>query len=769
MGSEKYTIAYAKTIIQWRWVVLIGTLVLGFFIASGGQHLGQSTNYRAFFGKENPQLKAFEEIENVYTKTDNILYVVKPKSGDVFTPRVLSCIQEMTEKAWKLPYAKRVDSLTNFQHTYAEGDDLTVVDLVDGDPAALSKEKLDQIRKVALSEPLLVNRAVNGDGTATGILITVTLPRESETEVPETVAASDKLRIEVQAKYPDIEIRPTGIVYMNNAFVAASMRDLQTLVPIMFLVLTLMMFFILKSTWASLSTLGVITLSAACAMGFGGWLGVELTPPSSMVPVVVLTLAIADSIHIIITMQKAMGHGMKKLEALVESMRVNFSPVFLTSFTTVIGFLSLNFSDAPPFHDLGNMAAFGIGAAFFFSVTFLPALLSILPMTAGNVGHAKATRLMDRFGEFVIAQRTKLLWGINLLALFLSLMCLRLEINDMFIQYLDESMKFRQDSEFAMDNLTGIYTIEYSIPAENPEGVSDPEYLNTVEKLSNFLKAQPEVYHVYSITDIVKRLNKNLHGDNETFYRIPENKELAAQYLLLYEFSLPYGLDLNDRINIDKSKTRMTVTVHDLTTKEVKAFDKRVVQWLKENGKPYMQTEAASPIIMFTHISERNVTSMLKGNAVSLILISISIMIMLGSVTIGLFSLLPNILPVLMGYGLWAVLAGRINLAAAIASAVALGIIVDDTIHFLSKYLRARREKGLSKEDGVRYAFDTVGEAMAVTTVILVFGFSVLAFSTFQVNVFLGILTVLIIICALVADFLLLPPLLMKLDRETYK
>lgn len=745
------------------WLAMLFTLLIVIACAYGGQFLGFDNNYRVFFSKENQQLTAFDEIQAVYSKIDNTMIVIKPREGDVFQPRVVGAIQELTEAGWKLPYATRVDSLSNFQHTYAEGDDLTVIDLIEQDPETITKEELQQIKQVALNEPLIVKRVISPDGKTTGVNIIHTFPQKSIEEVPQTAQAVRKVLDDIRVKYPEIEFRPSGIVFMNNAFAESSKNDLMTLIPLMYGGLLLAMLFFLRSLSATFATLLVIAFSAMTAMGIAGWFGIKLTPPSSTAPTVILTLAIADSIHIIAVMLNQMSQGLSKRDAIRESIRINLQPVFLTSLTTVIGFLSLNFSDAPPFRDLGNITAVGVAAAFFYSIFFLPAALSVLPIKArASVAEGD---LMQRIAEFVIRCRNWLLPSGLITVVILGLMIPKLELNDEFVKYFDHSIDFRGDTEFMIDNLTGIYTFEYSLEANGPSRISDPEYLANVEKFANWLRQQPEIIHVYSLTDIFKRLNKNMHGDDESWYRIPDTLEMASQYLLLYEFSLPYGLDLNDRMNIDKSALRLTATIDDLSTVEVRAFKERVETWMASNLPDYMQAEATSPNVMFAYISERNINSMSKGNILALLLISLSILIALRSVKMGAISLVPNLIPAIVTFGIWALLVGQVNMAVAIVSAVSLGIIVDDTIHFLSKYYRGRKEKGMDAPDAVRYAFSMVGSALFMTSVILIAGFSILAMSAFQINKSLGILTAITIAVALIADFLILPPLLMALDR----
>jgi predicted RND superfamily exporter protein len=230
--------------------------------------------------------------------------------------------------------------------------------------------------------------------------------------------------------------------------------------------------------------------------------------------------------------------------------------------------------------------------------------------------------------------------------------------------------------------------------------------------------------------------------------------------------SLPYGLDLNNQIDIDKSATRMNVTVENLTTNELLNLETLGRQWLAENAPESMQTEGASPAIMFANIGKRNMRSMLSGTVLALIFISLILIVAFRSVSIGLISLIPNLLPAAAAFGVWAMIIGEVGLALSVVVSMTLGIVVDDTVHFLSKYLRARREKGLGTDDALRYAFSTVGTALWVTTIVLVAGFSVLAFSTFKMNSGMGLLTAITIALALIIDFLFLPPLLMKLQEN---
>ena len=750
-------------VLRWRWWIIVVTLVLVGIAAGGLRHLSFTTNYRIFFSADNPQLLAFEALENTYNKNDNVLFVLAPKHGKVFDRRVLAAVEALTERCWQIPYSNRVNSLSNFQHTEAQGDDLVVRDLIDG-ALAMSDEQIEAARVIALSEPQLLGLTIPARSHVTGVSVTVQLPGKDLTrEVPGVVEVVRTLADEFRADYPDIDLYLTGMVMMNNAFSEHSLMDMQTLVPLSFGVMVLAMLLLLRSLTATCVALCVICMSIVSAMGIGGYFGVPISPPSASAPTIMLTMAIANCVHVLVTLLHGLGEGQEKAKALRESLRVNLQPVFLASLTTCLGFLSMNFSDAPPFRHLGNLVAMGVAVSFVLAITFLPALISLLPLRARRIVSDEQT-LMTRFGVFVVRYQRPLLWGMTALVLVLVSSVPRNELNDVFVNYFDETVQFRSDSDFTTKNLTGIYVIEYSLESGEAGGINEPEFLHDLAAFSEWYSRQPEVMHVNTLSDIMKRLNKNMHGDVADWYRLPDSRELAAQYLLLYEMSLPYGLDLNNQINIDKSSVRLVITLKTLSSNALLALEQRAQQWLAENGSRLRAAEGTGPSMMFAHIGKRNIISMLVGTTVALVFISLILMVALRSVKIGLISLLPNLVPGAMAFGLWGLLVGEVGLALSVVTGMTLGIVVDDTVHFLSKYLRARRERGFSASEAVVYAFRTVGRALVVTSVILVAGFLVLSQSSFELNAGMGLLTAIVITLALMADFLLLPPLLIKLE-----
>lgn len=756
----------ALNTIRYRWWVIAG--IVGFLaLAVAGLRDGVrfDSSYRIFFSEDNPQLKAFDALQNIYTKDDNVMLVLTAESGSIYEEEFLGAVQWVTEQGWQVPYSRRVDSITNFQNSIAIEDDLYVDDLVP-EGEALDRARLEEIRKAALAEPALYNRIINDRGQTTGVNITVTLPGlDDMTEVPEVVSKIREIEKAFESLYPNIDMRKAGVVMLNNAFSESAMSDMGKVMLPMFLAIFVIMAVLLRSFYGMAATGLVVLFSIVGAMGMMGWYGYNLSTPIMSAPVMIMTLAVADSIHIFITFFLQLRQGRNKIDSIVESIRVNFTPVLLTSVTTAIGFLSMNFSDSPPFQQLGNVVAAGVMIAWAVSTFLLPAIVSLLPFKAMPAREEKES-YFDRFSDLLGRRRNVFLGGSVAVVFALGAMIPRIDLNDQWVKYFDESMEFRQDADYAEANLTGMNNFEFSLPAAEGGGISEPEYLETLEAFAAWYRAKGDVVQVNSIADIMKRLNKNMHGDDESYYRIPDNRDLAAQYLLLYEFSLPYGLDLNNQINVDKSASRVTVTTRDVPTKELRQLIAEGEQWLLNNAPEYMHGNAASPTVMFAHISERNIKSMLGGTIIAVFAISLLLAFALRSAKYGLISLIPNIIPAVLGFGFWSVLYGEMGLSLAMVSGMTLGIVVDDTVHFLSKYLRARREKGLEGVEAVRYAFKTVGKALVVTTIILTIGFFILGLSSFRMNSWMGQLTAIVIAFALIADFVLLPAFLLVIDGK---
>lgn len=780
----------ALMLFRFRWQVLVLLVLLVVSSGYGMKNLTFTTDYQAFFNEENPQLMAYEAIENTYTHSDNVLIVIAPQSQNVFSEEALEVVKQLTEAAWQVPYSIRVDSISNFQHAQVSDDDLLVADLVPSD-RNLTQNDMASIRSIALQEPDLVHKLISPTGHVTGINITVQFPGVHLAEGKEVGDYVRTLVASVEAEHPNIDFYLSGLVMLNNAYSDAAQTDMKTLIPLMYLTVLVLLVVFLRTLVGVLITLVIIVVSVIVAMGVTGWIGWQLSPPAVSAPTIILTIAVANCVHLLVAYRASLSRGVPRQAAMVESLALNLYPIFITGITTIMGFLTLNFSEVPPYRVLGNIVALGVAVAMLLSVTLLPILMAALPQRGLHVAsspipvsNSTPSGAMDKLACFVIRFKSALLIVMAIATVFLVSMLPNNKLEDKFVESFHEDMPFRKASDFTGKNLTGVYTIEYSVVQGEEGGISEPEFLGKLEAFGDWLKTLPEVVHVSSIGDTFKRLNQNMHGDDPAWYRIPESRELAAQYLLLYEMSLPFGLDLNHQINMDKSATRIVVTFQDLSTEEMLAMEQRIAYWWEKQeaatiGQSTRSTRGellglnadipigASATLMFSHISQRNIRSLLWGAGLALVLISFTLILALRSWKYGLISLIPNLIPAAMAFGIWGLFVGKVGMGLSVVVGMTLGVIVDDTVHFLTKYIRARRVKKLDAEAAVRDAFSTVGRALWITSVVLVVGFSLLAFSQYNRNADMGLMTAITIALALAIDFLMLPALLLVFDRPT--
>lgn len=752
--------------LRFRWLVIAASLLITLAVSYGASNLKFASDYRVFFGADNPDFIANELAQDTFGKADNVAFLLIPRDGEVFDNDTLTATLDLTNAAWTLPFVSRVDSLANFQSSRGEGDDLIVEEVL-FEASELTPERIAFIEELARSEPLLDRFLVSEGGEATLVNAVLQLP----SDVPAiSVQAADKaaeIRATLLEAHPNHEIHLLGVVILSAAFETAGQVDSQTLTPMVYLLILIVIFVVFRSLSVVIVSLGLILLSTLFAMGLGGFLGIELTPISLSAPTIILTIAVADAIHIFAGVRGGMRKGLSRREAITDSVALNFAPVGITSLTTIVGFLTLNFSDSPPFHHLGNISAAGIFAAWMLSITFLPALASLMPIRFKPKDETQKRNVMAGLANVVVARATAIVAGTSVAAAAAIAFIPTLTLNDQWTQYFAPRLEFRQ----AIDATTpyfGTEPMEFVIDSGSQGAVTDPEFLEVVDAFTLWLRAQEDVVtHAFSVSDIMKRLNRNLNGEDPAFTAIPDRKELAAQYLLVYELSLPYGLDLNDRVDIDRQTTRVTATTQDISTEETKQFIADAEAWFEENAQGVATVEVTGTKKLFAFVAQRNIEAMFEGAAYLIIAIVVILSLTFGSLRIGLLSLIPNALPVLVTFGLWSIFVGTVGFSVAAAGAVAVGLVVDFTVHFLSKYLRATQSEGRSVADGIRYAFETAGTAIVATTIILSVGFAVLITSSFKFNADLGLLTAIAIVMAMIVNLFLMPSLLMLRSTKT--
>lgn len=736
-------------------------LCLAAFAAAALGILNFSLSYdtRVYFNPEGPDYAALRHFEAKYGQDNSVLMVVSAPGRKMTEPETLATLRDLVSRAWTLPHSTRVDALTNFPHVVSDADSFSVGDLVASD-AALGAEEAYEIERIALDDLLIRDRLLSGDAETAGVVVNFNLPDEASAQVREIVDAVRALAADFEADHPGIEVRLTGNVMLMATFSEAAMIDIIYLIPISLGVTGLVMLVFVRSLLPSLAILSLLGLSSAAAMGIVGWWGYDLNTSTVSSPVVIMTVNMAAAVRFVTTALNALGRGLTQREAIAEAVSVNLWPIFLTSGTTIVGFLSMNLADAPPLRQQGNIVALGIAIAFIFTFTWLPAVLSLMKLKPAV---QRSERFMVGLGHFVNRYYRQLFFFCSIVVVACAVWLTGIRLDDDFARYFDEHFDFRQASDYAEDHLTGINIVEFDIGSGESGGVFDPAYQAKLAEFGDWLRAQPGVVSVALVSDITERVHDAMNP-GAAGRSLPGDRETIAQYFLLYELSLPFGASLNDRIDVARSSSRVTAILRHMTSAEIRNFDNNASAWLAANAPPEMQTRGTGLNVLFANLSGSNIRSMILATLVSLVVIAVIVGLALRSAVFGALSIFLNLLPSLVGFGLWGLFYGEIGLAASVVTAMTIGLIVDDTIYFLLMYRQAR-ERGLPPDEAINHVFATVGVAMLVITVSLTVGFGILVFSGFEVNRLLGAMTALVILSNLFIDWLMLPPVMRILEN----
>lgn len=737
------------------------SILIVFMSSLGLRDAKYSADYRVFFSPSDPHLLAFEDLQNRYTRADNIVFVVAPRNGEVFTHENLLPIEWLTKASWRLPHSLRVDSVTNFPYSIANGDDIVVKDLIEKSDE-LTEVEINIAKQHALGDPRIVKRLLSEDGRVSAIYVSLNLPRDATSALHELIPMAEELVQQFKVRYPQMDIYMMGLAPFNHSLEKVANQDFQLLGPVMLVLILGIIGWMTRSFRNSIVTLIVIIASVFVTAAIVTLYGTAFNNINTVAPLVIVTLAIADSVHLLSAFSKKTSSGISNVDAMTQSIEENIKPMFLTCFTTAAGMLGMNTIESPPFREFGNITAIGITLAFWFSLTLLPQLAVWFGRASRQKAYNENTGVYLATANFVIVHYRRVFYITFGFALVASTLSYLNDLNDDNIGYFKKNIPVRQAVEFANEHLTGVNTIEYSLSTGRDYGITDITFLKKVEAFAEWYRAQPEVKHVWTFNDTLKSLNKNMHDDQEEWYVLPDTAELASQYILLYELSLPVGMDLSNQIDINKSSMRLIVNMEVMKAKHNLALEQRAQKWLEKNA-PELRTPGASPTIMFSHIGQRNINSIMSGTFGAALVICVLLYLSSKSIQLSLLAVVANVLPSAVMLGLWGVFIGEINMGAAVVFTISTGIVVDDTVHFLTRYSDAQR-KGYSVDDSIRYTLTYIGHPALTTSLVLISGFGIFMFSNFMVNVTLGIMVAGTIAIALIYDLFFLPSVIKMLD-----
>lgn len=733
--------------------MILLTLILG----SGIFKIESEYSHKIWFRENDPYLLELDQFERNFGNDETIMLIVEPKS-ELFSPHSIQTVKELTDLMWKTPHVIRVDSLTNYTHVSGTLDQLSVANLVPEENIPNLEQAL-KIKEEARGLDDLVGPMISKDLKSTIIIAKMAPVERPVIEYNQSL----KFLNEQIEKYPsdEYEIKIGGTVPLNVAFRNTSTHDLKLILPLVLAILVTLIFFIFKSWKISLFILTEMTLVIIATMGFAGLIGIKFSMLISMVPCIVAAIALADSIHIVTTYRNEKSGS--KSDAILYSMNKNFAPTIFTSITTFVGFVGLMSTDLQPIAQLGTLAAFGVLYAWLTSLFLVSPLIAVfLPeiKTSAPMSSEKSRRYV----EFLDRNKILIL-GITILTVALAVhLTMKNKVNSNIIRYFDDKVPVRQANEYLKKHFGGYSGVQIVVDSGKAEGIHDPAFLLKTQELIKKLEALDNVTRVSSLIDVIEKIHKAIDTQSQTF--IPQTKEQVAQELLLYELGLPVGKNLNTWMSLNRQLLRVDVlwSVED-SFKAVHAIDD-MREIIKESG---LKAEVTGKAALITGLDRYIVKTFSSSILGALAMVALMMVIIFKSIRIGLFSLVPNVIPPALGLGILALMGEPIDIGVVLITSITLGIAVDDTIYFLTQLAQEMKDSGQQIKLSLEKVLMKSTMGLIHTSVILILSFLVFLIGDFAPNRHFGFLIAIVLFLALICDLCLLPTLLLLRKKDTSK
>jgi len=714
-----------------------------------------------WFVRDDPGLVAHRELIDTFGSDE--LIVIGLEAPDVFAPDVLDEIDRITRAVEKAPHVEKVFSLTNIESIEGKEDLLEIHDLIE---FPLDEKALPAIRQRALANELYVGNVVSADGTFTCII--ARLPHytdDFEYKIEGVSAIREIVEREAHSKH-----YLSGGPTLDEVFYSLSEKDSARTIPLMLGLLVVVLWGLLRSVVGGVLPICTVVLATVWAIAWMVLAGSPINAVTTMLPPLLLAVGVADSMHVLVEYQNRCRAGVEKMAALRAVYHELMIPLFLTSLTTAIGMLSLAISKVAGIRDFGIFAALGVAGAFFLSVTFVPIVLSYLPpprprKSSGAPRFALAgTVWLEHLHTFTMRYR-KSIATVSVVLLALGVAgATRIRPESSFLALFKKDAKIRLDTERIQDALAGTVTIDVTIDSGREDGIKDPELLRSLVGLEDFLESQPHVSSAQSIAGYFKDMRRAFFANDQREYRLPETREEAAQYLLLYEMDAPDG-DIKEYATFDYRKTRVSARVDLDSSNAAVDLVRNTKEYLRHNMPAGVHADVSGIILLYADMEEYIRDSLIRGFTIAMIAIFVVFCIQMRSIGLGSIAMIPNVTPIVITLGIMGVAGINLDSMTAMVASVAIGLAVDDSIHYLSR-VTGRIAAGSAMVPALHDATIEVGRALIFTSLTLCAGFGVMLVGSFVGQIYFGLLCMLTIVFALAADLLLLPVVLRWYDER---
>jgi len=743
-------------------MTLLMLLVAGF--SPGILKFAEKYDVRIWFLETDPNIQTLNRFERQFGNDENMVVALHSPSG-LLNPEKAEILDIITEKLWTVPQVQRVDSLTNYNITRADGDEIIVEPFFEGFQE-WSEETYRLRLNEALNHPVIPGYLISEGGKSAMIFARLTPTLEGSPDYQQIVQRTREIVAPFEG-VDGLEIHLIGEATVNDAFREVSNNDGALILPIMIALILLYLAFVFHSWKAVILPMIVVIFSTTTTLGIGFMVGYTYNQILSILPAILIAISIADSVHIIVSYFQYLGKGQSNKEAAYLALQKNMIPTLLTTLSTTIGFLSLAATDLMPVRELGILSSIGCTMAWLITIFLIGPLLSMIhfkaPAHFQKMKEIKnSSPIADRYIAWVKKYQGSILVCFSLVILVSIYLTSLIRVNSNPYDYFTDDIPVRQANKFIEEHFGGNSGPELLISSGVVDGIKDPHFLKKVEQLKNWLDDLPYVNKTLDIIDIVKDVNQNLNQGNKEFYRLPETQEEVAQQLFFYSLGLPQGMDLNNQMSLDYESMRMTVLWN---INDTRGWLKHVAEIEEKAQELGLNLEPTGKFLLFQRMMDYVVITFFQSVLMALFLVAILMSILFRSVKLGLLSLLPNIIPLFIGAGFMYLAGIDLNIGSAIVASVCLGIAIDDTIHFLSHYYRLRKE-GLAIEESMSQIMTYTGSALIFTTLILVSCFGLYLLGDFIPSVNFGVLCAVVLTMAIFIDLMFLPALLMKIDQK---
>ena len=750
-----YSINFVKTLASKPKTILLISLMLIVFTVLGLGRLTADFTHAGYFYKNDTWLVEFDKFEKTFGNDDSIIIAVKNDEG-LFNKASIELLHHLTDEMWQLPDIIRVDSITNYQHIYADGDDINVEPLISPLKTYTAKQ-IEALKKIALKDEILPGYLISKDASMT-LLVGTLRPSEGEAlNIKPVVEAARTLLANTELAGHSFHL--VGAPLIVQSFAEASETDNAKIIPMLLLACLLIMYYVLRNAWCVLYAMLVVIFSSIGSIGLAGWLGIQMTSITTVLPQITIGIAVAGCLHILVTYRLAQQKISDKHSAIKYALTKNFKPTLLTALTTAIGFISFQFSDIKTIADLGLAASVSVVYVWTLTYFLLSSLLFILPFGYNKKSPLKVSKgSVSKFVKIVAGNKSYVLYiyGAFIITSVAASVMVRVDADP--IAYFSQDHELRQGVTDIDKNIGSARNIEIMIDAGCENCAQKPEFLNKVAELESFIESREEVAQVVSIVDILKSTNRALNYGEETNYSLANTQKDIAQQLLFYTMGLPKGLSVNNRISIRQDSVRLTVFWRvgssSKALEEIKLIE-------EQSNRLGLNSTITGKYSLYQRQESYVVNSFLSSVGIAFFLITIVLWISFKSLKLSLIALIPNLTPLLVGgLGLW-LMGENLNVGTVLVVSITLGIAVDDTLHIITEYQR-KKSNELSSQAVFTEVFSETGVALYGTTLVLVFAFGASLLSTFAPFQIFGALAAAVLITALIIDLTVLPVLMIK-------